>query len=267
VNKAFKAVLAAIHATYNDVYIVLAPPRCSSTAFARVFWEHPSINFYSHEPFDAAYYQKHDVVSVLQTIEHATNIRPYKKSLSTHERKLIVKEMTFQVGENFPILFSITQHPIVLLIRNPLLSIKSRMQKLQEAGQNPLFPFVESGWHDLQAQLLQCQVANVPYLVIDTADFRNAPERVCKKVFNMLGLSFSAHMVSWNPVKDISLGNLGGVQKHWYQRVLSSTGIQPDVESIPNIMEFPNAGGFRDHGRDCLHIYETICTDAQRIRP
>jgi len=41
---------------YEKIYVIVSPPRCSSTAFARVFWRHPTIRYYAHEPFEVTYY-------------------------------------------------------------------------------------------------------------------------------------------------------------------------------------------------------------------
>ena len=54
----------AIRARHSAVYVIVSPPRCGSTAFARVFWEHPSVRYYSHEPFEVTYYRKEGLAEV-----------------------------------------------------------------------------------------------------------------------------------------------------------------------------------------------------------
>ncbi len=90
-----------------------------------------------------------------------------------------------------------------------------------------LFPLVETGWDDLVSQIAQCKESNIPHLIVDSADFRDHPKVIFRKVFKKLGLSFSETMSDWRQKEGIELGNLGGVQDHWYKRVLKSTGIQP----------------------------------------
>ncbi len=41
---------------YDGVYLIISPPRSSSTALARVFIEHQAIGAYCHEPFDRLYH-------------------------------------------------------------------------------------------------------------------------------------------------------------------------------------------------------------------
>jgi hypothetical protein len=258
--------LSTIRAKYNAVYAILAPPRCASTALARVFWEHPLTLYYCHEPFDVTYHKHGTVRDALSNIEHAQPLVHIKKDKQATGGNLVLKEMTFQVGQNFPVLLSLVTHPLLFLLRNPAASIWSRMQKLQEGGENPNFPPVESGWEDLWEQVMYCQGLELPYLIIDAADFRNAPSVLLKKVFTQLNLSFSEDLLCWRPVAELSLGNLAGTQDHWYQRVLGSDSIQPENEVAPDISCFPEAEGMRNHVRKCLHIYETLCADARRVR-
>jgi hypothetical protein len=252
---------------YQEIYVVIAPPRCSSTAFARVFWEHPDINFYCHEPFDQIYYKHASLIDVLKTLDSPLDLEPIKRQASIQHHRLVVKEMTFQVGEYFPVLQSLATQPLVFLIRNPLLSIQSRMQKLQEGGNDPLFPYRESGWGDLLAQVMQCRQLQIPYLIVDSADFRNFPSAILQKVFIRLGLSFAESLLRWQSLTGIALGKLDGEQAHWYQRVLSSTSIEPANEPVPEITSFPERGNFREHVCECLRTYELLREDPRRIVP
>lgn len=262
-NATLRSFLQTTRETYREIYSILAPPRCSSTAFARVFWEHPQIGFYTHEPFDVMYHHHIPLLDVFQAMQQATRIKDRAASSSS----LVIKEMTFQVGRNFPLLLSITSRPVIFLIRNPLLSIQSRMKRRQEGGQVPLFPQRESGWHDLRTQVMQCQELQVPYMIVDSTDFRNAAPSIVQKVFARLELSFSEGLLSWRPQANMTLGSLGGVQDHWYHRVLSSTGIEPAQEPVPDITTFPEEGGFQAHVHECLKIYTALRTDANRILP
>ena len=47
------APLGKARSRYSDVIVIVSPPRCRSTALARVFWEHPLVRYYAHEPFES----------------------------------------------------------------------------------------------------------------------------------------------------------------------------------------------------------------------
>lgn len=251
---------------YNKIYVIISPPRCSSTAFARVFWEQPSIDYYSHEPFDVTYHKNLDLSYVVHQLEIPLDIKQIKKHQNSELKQgLVVKEMSFQVGKNFPLLTTLTQEPIIFLIRDPRLSIASRMIKRKEGGNKPLFPFIESGWESLLAQIEYCQQQNIPYSIVDATDFRNNPQSIFKQVFAQLKLPFSQAMLSWQSCQDLEIDNLDGQQNYWYHRVLTSTNIQPAIEPIPSIDSFPTTDGFRDHVVKCLDIYRFFCTLPERI--
>jgi Sulfotransferase domain len=286
----FEVFLERFRDKHKDVYVILGPPRCSSTAFARVFWEHPSIGFYSHEPFDVLYHRHLGLSGVSKAMERPLYLEGLKNigylrkelafplgldfrlvlSIAKQPRitsSLVIKEMTFQVGSNFRFLASTTKNPIIFVIRDPRLSIASRMRKRAEGGDNPIFPLVESGWDDLKSQFALCKQANLAYIIVDSTDFRNHSQIIFKKTFKRLGLSFSKKMLSWRSKVEIGLGQLGGDQYHWYERVLKSTGLQPACETIPKIADFPQAGGFRDHVENCLQVYDALRKDANMVLP
>ena len=41
---------------YDRIVVIISPARCGSTPLARVFWEHPALRYYSHEPFEVTYF-------------------------------------------------------------------------------------------------------------------------------------------------------------------------------------------------------------------
>ena len=49
--------LARLREAHDDVFVIVSPPRCSSTAVARLLWEQPSVRYYCHEPFEVTYYE------------------------------------------------------------------------------------------------------------------------------------------------------------------------------------------------------------------
>lgn len=259
-------VLLNIRKRFQHVYLVLSPPRCSSTAFARVFWENTSIGYYSHEPFDIIYHSKYSLLNVLQTLLHPIKLTNFKSNI-TIDDYLLIKDITFQVNQYFPILLSLINTPVIFLIRDPRLCISSRMYKLYEGNQDPLFSCDQSGWFSLISQINQCKLFKIPYLIVDSSDFRNSPQTIFKAVFEKSQLPFSYSFFRWNSIPNLNLGNLCPKQDHWYGRVLLSTGVQEAMEFIPQIESFPTRCGLRAHVKVCLDIYSSLLTDKARILP
>ena len=143
---------------YEEIYVIVSPPRCSSTAFARVFWEQPSIRYYAHEPFEGTYFLNQDLDHVLGNLSKPLDLQDIKSyTFAGMGRSMAIKEMPYQVGENIPLLLSLTRKPVVFLTRDPRQNIASRMAKKQEVGDDPLFPHIESGWQLLADQIAFCR--------------------------------------------------------------------------------------------------------------
>ncbi len=241
-----------IRQRYRDVFLIISPPRCSSTAFARVFWEQPSVRCYVHEPFDRIYHRREALDQVSSAFDRPLEIRDSGDSL-------VVKEMTFQVGKHFPVLLELTRKPIVFLIRDPRLSTWSRMKMRRRDGQDAVFPERESGWRDIERQILECRANDARYLVADSTAFRNRPGDLFPRLFESLDLPYRSEMLRWTSRQSLQLGYLGGEQGAWYRRVLSSTGLEPENKKPHSIDEFPP--GFQPHLRECLDIYDRIKSD------
>lgn len=253
---------------HERIFVISSPPRCCSTAFARVFWEHAAIDYYCHEPFESLYYSGANLNDVRKNLLHPVGLRTAAETrVGVASGWLVVKEMPYQVGKYFDLLASLTMSPVVFLTRDPRLNIDSRIRKKNEAGQDPNFPLIETGWQLLAKQIHYCQEQNIPYMVVDASDLRSDPEEVIAEVFERLQLRFSPEVLTWQSRTDIELDNLGGQHKHLYERVLSSTGIQPESEPIPPVSSFPEANGVRDHVRQCRDIYKSLCADPNRVRP
>jgi len=250
---------------YENIYVIVSPPRCSSTAFSRVFWEQPSIRYYSHEPFEVTYFEDSTLNEVIEKLEHPLDLLPIKSSETSKQSSgLVIKEMPYQVGSNFDLLISLTVHPIMFLIRDPRLNIHSRITKKIEAEQDPRFPLVETGWELISHQVRYCQERSIPYFIIDSVDFRTCPSDVFSKIFEQLHLPFSTEMLSWRATPNVNLDNLGGHHSHLYTRVLESTGIEPAEERIPKLEEIPEDNGFRDHVIKCMEIYNNLRLEAKK---
>lgn len=263
INAAFSSLLK----NYPNIYLIVSPPRCSSTAFARVFWEHESIRYYSHEPFETTYYENKGLDDVYQKIETPLDLLPVKYNATSRVPKdLVIKEMPYQVGKNFELAVSWAKKPITFLIRNPLLNIKSRINKKLEVGDSPVFPFQETGWELINNQINHCKSKNIPYMIVDATDFRNKPEIIFRKVFERYGLEFSSKQLNWKADKRIEIDNLAGAHTHLYEKVLGSKGIRPATEVVPNIESFTEEHNIRTHVRYCINIYEILRADSNLIR-
>ncbi len=250
---------------YESIYVIVSPPRCSSTAFSRVFWEQPSIRYYCHEPFEVTYFEDATLNEVVEKIKNPLDLLTIKSYEPTAESSgLVIKEMPYQVGSNFDLLVYLSMHPIMFLIRDPRLNIHSRISKKIEAGQDPRFPLIETGWELISNQLRYCQEQSIPYFIIDSLDFRTCPSDVFSKIFKQLNLPFSPDMLSWRATPNVNLDNLGGHHSHLYKRVLASTGIEPAEERIPELEEIPKDNGFREHVIKCMGIYNNLKLEAEQ---
>lgn len=257
----------AVRRRYPEIYTIVAPPRCSSTALARVFWEQPSIAYYCHEPFEISYYRQAPLTEVAEKLLQPLDLATIKCASSGPDASsLVVKEMPYQVGECFHLLAALATAPLVFLVRDPRLNIASRIEKKQEVGDSPFFPLVETGWELVQAQIDYCRRHSVPHLIVSAADFRNRPTEIFPELFSRLDLSFSRQMLSWRACEHVEIDNLEGDHSHLYTSVLSSTGLTPEVEELPPLEWFPVEAGVRDHVARCLEIYRTLLDSPARLQ-
>lgn len=238
--------------------VILSPPRCSSTAFARVFWEHTRVRYYAHEPFEVTYYDGAGLDAALDKLERPLDLgRRY--DAPARGEGLVIKEMPYQVGPRIDALLRLASAPILFLLRDPRRSIASRRRKKIVGGESPRYPFLESGWRLLRDQIARCEALGREHALVDASDFRARPREVFSEVFARVGLEFSPAQLRWRPCADaVTLDNLEGRHRHLYARVLASDGIQPESERVPTLREFPTEGGVREHVRACLEIYAAL---------
>jgi len=261
-SPSFKERCDALRRRHRDIIVIVSPPRCSSTAFARVFWEHPDVRYYSHEPFEVAYYDDEGLAAVADKMEAPIDLGPlYKRT--TAGSSLVIKEMPYQVGERIDLLLDLATRPVVFLMRDPRQNIASRIRKKIEGGESPVYPSIESGWRLLKSQLGRARERGIEHILVDAGDFRSAPPAVFARVFAKLGLDFTPSMLDWRPCEHIQLDNLDGRHDHLYRRVLASSGIQPP-EEMPTLKEFPE-GTVRDHVARSLEIYRGLRESSVRI--
>ncbi|MGH3921767.1 MAG: hypothetical protein ACRDTT_02635, partial [Pseudonocardiaceae bacterium] len=180
---------------------------------------------------------------------------------------LVIKDMTFQAGRHFRLLADLVTAPLVFVLRDPRLSISSRMRMVAADGGVPTYPQRESGWEVLFEQVQACRVEGRSYVLIDAGDFRAAPEAVFSRLFVALGMTFERSQLQWSPAPDVRLGNLDGAQHNWYRRVLNSRGLQPTTEKVPPLETFPVRGGFRAHVERSVQLYRLLRRDPRLLTP
>lgn len=248
---------AAVRERHGEVLLIVAPPRTASTALARVLWNHRDVGFYCHEPFEATYYRDAPPEHAADQLEAPIPVAQLGGAGGRGEA-LVVKEMTFQVGDAFPLLASLATRPIVFVIRDPRLSIASRMDVLRRAGRPQLFPLRESGWDDLERQLAHVREAEIDHLVVDSGRLRAVPSRVAPGILERLGLTYAPELLTWKASDATGLSSVSGANDPFYQHVLASGGLEAPIEDVPPLSAFPEQDGFRAHVEACVARYEAL---------
>lgn len=247
--------LAAVRERHGDVYVLVGPPRTASTAISRILWNHPAVGWYAHEPFEPTWYERAPMERAAELLDAPSPVA--QLGGRGDGRALVVKEMTFQVGDAFPLLASLATRPIVFLIRDPRLTVASRMKVLRRSGRPEVFPPRESGWEDLARQLAYVRREAIPHVVVDSSDLRRAPETAVPALLEKLGLPFAPDLLAWSASAATGLSAVSGADDPFYQRVLDSRGIEPPAERIPDLTEFPEP--LRAHVAECVVQYEELC--------
>jgi hypothetical protein len=260
----FRQVIKQAH---GDVHVILAPPRSCSTLLARVLWNCPPIAFYAHEPFDATYHQAADLSSALAKLQHPVDLRNQVKPKPTTGTGLLIKELSFQAGDAFPLLASLTPHPVLFVLRDPRLTIASRMRMRTRDSLPASFPGYESGWEQLSAQVKHCRARAIPHRLVDTTDMRRVPTAVMPRICAALDLPYDEGMLHWIPAEEVRFGLAVERQEGWNARVLASTAIYPPDEELPDLSEFPASDGMRSHVESALDIYRSLLAAPERLRP
>lgn len=250
------ALAAQLRRRHGEVYVLIGPPRTASTAISRILWNHEQVGFYSHEPFEPTWYEDAGAERAVELLSAPQRVGDLGGRGAG--RALVVKEMTFQVGDAFPLLASLATRPIVFLIRDPRLAIASRMRVLRRSGRPEAFPLRESGWDDLARQLAHVRRERIPHVVVDSSDLRRSPEKEAPALLKRLGLAFTPELLSWQASEATGLSSVSGAEDPFYQRVLDSTGLEAPAEHVPELSAFPEDGGLRRHVAACLAQYEAL---------
>jgi hypothetical protein len=247
--------------SFDPVTLIVAPPRSCSTALARVFWSLSNYRFYSHEPFEVAYYEGADlerVAALLADPPEIVDLDPSRREESSTSG-LLIKEMTFQVGADFPLLLGLATGPVIFLIRDPRLCVVSRMRALSRQGRPPIFDPAESGWAQLVRQIDETRRRGAPYVVVEAHSFRCDPSRVVGGLAEALGFTYSDRLLQW---QSSGVGSLSvmhqGLDDPFYDRVLHSRGIEPPIEQVPALREIPEERGLRQHVEEALETFNEL---------
>jgi hypothetical protein len=236
----------------DPILVVVSPPRSGSTALARSFWRHPQFRWYVHEPYDLVYHQGAGEESARSALRHPLEVN----SPARGRKGLIVKEMTFQAGHHVAELADLASLPVVVTVRDPRLSVESRMRQRFLAGQEPCFPIRESGWPDLVGILEWLRTNNRSHVIVDMSKLRAQPEPMLGALCELLGLTYTPQMLHWPAADEVNLGQLAEEQSHWYQRVLRSSGLEAPTEEMPELSDFPPQ--LREHVAQYLEVYRDL---------
>lgn len=264
--------------TFRPVLIV-APPRSASTAFARALGRHSAFNRYIHEPCGLYSYEDTTLAVVLD-------------ALAELEPDTLMKEMTFQIQDRSLAASFLRhcRHPILFLVRSPLLTLESRVrmvltdlanedrtsaddkarirqaieakkyQDLDDLVTEDTFPLYRTGWTDLGRQLALCREEGIDHVVVDASRFRSEPEAVLRAVCDRLDLEFEPAMLRWAPRSALPPGAL---ERHaiWYARVGESTGVLPPEDVAVDEAHLP--ARFRAHLPDAIAVYSLAIASPQ----
>jgi hypothetical protein len=253
---------------FRDLTLIISPPRASSTALARVMWNHPLVNFYCHEPYEHQYLDGAgggDFTGAGETVIALSDVIPSKATTEPRHGGLLVKEISFQAGPAFERLASLTKKPVIFLVRDPRLTIRSRMDVISHYRGSAVFDPRESGWEDLYRQVVLSKQLRLPYVLVDASDLRRSPETLLPQLFGRLGLEFSPEQLHWDSLAGLDLARLRGSDDRFFTRVLASTGIEPPAEVIPDVESFPEA--LREHAIEAVSLYRDLLDDPHRLRP
>lgn len=112
------------------MHIIIAPPRTNSSLVEHVMGNSPDINNECHEPFLEARHDNFDPDHGYQQIYKSIGGEHFEQS--AERTSVVVKEMSHWIGKNeeYKRLVELATGPIIVLIRNPLLSVESRIRRV-----------------------------------------------------------------------------------------------------------------------------------------
>ena len=111
-------------------YIIIAPPRSNSSLVEHSLGNSPDIEYECHEPFLNARHENFDPDHGYKQIYESIGGEQFAQSDS--QTSVVVKEMSHWIGKNeeYKRLATLSTKPIIFLIRNPLLTVESRLRRV-----------------------------------------------------------------------------------------------------------------------------------------
>ncbi len=113
-----------------SIHIIIAPPRTNSSLIEHVVGNSSDIQHECHEPFLGARRDDFDPDHGYKQIYESIGGEQFEQS--GERTSVAVKEMSHWIGKNkeYVRLIELTHNPVVVLIRNPLLSVESRIRRV-----------------------------------------------------------------------------------------------------------------------------------------
>lgn len=126
----YEKLKALVEAGRLSTHIIIAPPRTNSSLVEHVMGNSPDIHHECHEPFLKARQDDFDPDHGYKQIYESIGGGVFEQS--DEKTSVAVKEMSHWIGKNreYARLIELTRNPIVVLIRNPLLSVESRIRRV-----------------------------------------------------------------------------------------------------------------------------------------
>lgn len=227
---------------FGDRLVILSPPRSGSTPVARMLWQSSvfSDGCHCHEPFEARYWGGDGDASVWRAVQRpmqlASGQRVDAQTLQGRPA-LVLKDMCFQLDlAAFDWLAALASRPIVFVMRDPRLTVASRLRIVSELDGSSSFPPEHAGWDALLWQVQRCRDLQRPYVIVDSQRLRQAPGPQAAALLARLGLQPTVGVIRWEqrPALRLCSPEVGALMSDvrtesdpFYRRVLSSTGIQP----------------------------------------
>ncbi|MEK7180143.1 MAG: hypothetical protein AAB706_01595, partial [Patescibacteria group bacterium] len=113
-----------------QTYIIIAPPRTNSSVVEHALGNSPDIDHERHEPFLNAWHENFDPDHGYRQIYESIGGEQFEQS--GKNTSVVVKEMSHWIGKNeeYKRLTELTSKPVVILVRNPLLAVESRLRRV-----------------------------------------------------------------------------------------------------------------------------------------
>lgn len=128
----YEEISSLVNSGKLEIRLILSPPRTGSTLMEACFWMNPGVEAQCHEPFVRLGYYGEGAESGYQAIYESIGSSDLSKREGT--TTLVAKEMSHWLATSgeFERFLPLVKDPVILLIRNPLLTAESRLVKVLE---------------------------------------------------------------------------------------------------------------------------------------